>query len=130
MNLLNSMWNITIGIKNCRQLFSRVMAFTDQQKTSTPATEMIFPEAVTFFLLPHKGSFVFMKKNNFEIFMSRHSKWCETSRKVVWNICPNGYVCVRVLRLQNFKSLYLRNWSADRIEIWHGGRAKVSLYSV
>ena len=50
-------------------------------------------------LISHKESFVWMKKK-FEISMSGHSKCCETSRKVVKKKCPDGYVCVRVLRLR------------------------------
>ena len=81
-------------------------------------------------LLPHKGSFVSM------IFFSAFHVG---THKMVWNFQKSGlektsgWMCVRACVCWDFvkiKSLYLRNYSADRIEIWYGGKAKVSLSSV
>ena len=51
---------------------------------------------------------------------------------MVWNVqksglekCPDG--CVD---FKKFKPLYLRNYSADRIEFQYGGKAQVSFYLV
>ena len=55
--------------------------------------------------------------------VERSEKWF---RKNVWmDVCA----CVR-RDFEKFKRLYLRNYSVDRIEIWYGGEAEVSLPSI
>ena len=52
---LKSMWNTTVGIKNCKQLFSLRVAFTTQEK-ATRAAEMMSVERVAIFWVVNVSS--------------------------------------------------------------------------
>ena len=52
---VKSMWNIAVGIKNCKQLFSLRVALTTQKK-ATRATEMMSVEGVVIFWVVNASS--------------------------------------------------------------------------
>ena len=78
----------------------------------------IFEDIFQFYLLTKKTLLSWKK-----YFRDFHIR----SLKMVWNFQNSG---LKIMYLEKFKRLYLRNYSADRIEIWYGSKDKVSLSSV
>ena len=59
----------------------------------------------------------------------RPEKWFR--KNVQMDVCACMLSCMRAyMHFEKFKRLYLRNYSTDRIEIWYGGKASVSFFSI